>query len=64
MVIRFGKCHGAHIRFERGAQHTKWLCAVVWYRRSPQRLGYLYLSAPANLAALRLLVWTCRKVAP
>jgi len=56
MVIRIGKYHGANIQIDRGADRaSKWLCAVIWYRKEPNRLGYLYQSVPANLAALKLL---------
>ncbi len=44
LVVTFGKYRGASISVQHDMAGTRWLCAVIWYRRAPNRLGYLYPS--------------------
>lgn len=55
MKLQIGKYYGCRVSTARGGDGaSNWVYAVVWYRRGPNRLGYIYPSLPANLAAVRI----------
>lgn len=44
MTIHLGKYFGMNWRRMTGSDDRVYLCGVIWYPRSPRRLGYLYSS--------------------
>jgi len=49
MTINLTRYYGVNIRKDRGSNDRQYLCFVVWYRRAPKRLGYLYFSLPISI---------------
>jgi hypothetical protein len=44
MTIHLGKYFGIYLRQFPDVAGRRWLCAVIWYPRSRNELGYLYPS--------------------
>ncbi len=44
LVVRLTRYYGFSVRRLPDADGTRWLVAVVWYYKAPQRLGYWYPS--------------------
>jgi hypothetical protein len=49
MTLHLTRYYGINLKTARGSNNRNYLCAVVWYRRAPKRLGYLYFSIPISL---------------
>jgi hypothetical protein len=46
MTLHLTRYYGVHVRRSPGSDNRQYLSFVVWYRRAPKRLGYLYFSLP------------------
>lgn len=44
MTIRLGRYYGISLHIGRGSDDRRYLYGVIWYRRSINRLGYIYPS--------------------
>ena len=49
MTINLTRYYGLNAETSRGSNGRNYLCFVVWYRRAPRRLGYLYFSLPISI---------------